>query len=94
MQVLLTEDEASQEIQNRILLRPSEERETTRIKPNPNLKMLPVFMNPGPRKPVKEDVSKRLKSGLCLEVSGRVQHDTNEFRHSTTTNIVGPTTTV
>lgn len=94
MQVLLTEDEASQEIQNRILLRPSEERETTRIKPNPNLKMLPVFMDPGPRKPVKEDVGKRLKSGLCLEVSGRVQHDTNEFRHSTTTNIVGTTTTV
>lgn len=90
--VLMTEEEASQEIQNRILLRPSEEREATRIKPNPNLKMQPVFVDPGPRKPVKENVSKRLASGLCLQVSGRVQHDTNELSHSTATNIVGTTT--
>lgn len=76
--VLMNEDEASEELQNRLLLQPSEEREAARIKPNPTLKIQPVFVDPGPRNTVKEHLSKRLSNGLCLERSGRVQHDNND----------------
>ncbi|PIN25796.1 Activating signal cointegrator 1 [Handroanthus impetiginosus] len=78
--VLLNEDEASEEMQNRILLRPPEEREENRIKPNPNLKIQPIFIDPGPRKTAKDKfLDKGLGNGLCLEISGRVQHGTNEL---------------
>ncbi|CAA0820840.1 Unknown protein [Striga hermonthica] len=77
--VLLNEDEASEEMQNSILLRPPEEREEVRIKPNPNLKIQPVFIDPGPRIAAKEKSLTTLSSGLCLEISGRVQHRTNEL---------------
>lgn len=76
--VLMNEDEASEELQNRLLLQPSEEREAARIKPNPTLKIQPVFVDPGPRKPTKENLNKCLSNGLCLEISGRVQHDRND----------------
>ncbi|XP_027156017.1 activating signal cointegrator 1-like [Coffea eugenioides] len=76
--VLMNEDEASEELQNRLLLRPSEERESARIKPNPTLKIQPVFVDPGPRKSVKENLNKCLNNGFCLEISGRVQHDNND----------------
>ncbi|KAL8457425.1 hypothetical protein ACS0TY_035327 [Phlomoides rotata] len=78
--VLLNQDEASAEMENRILLRPLEEREEVRIKPNPNLKVQPVFIDPGPRKtPKDKNLKKGLNSGLCLEISGRVQYGTNEL---------------
>ncbi|GER38572.1 activating signal cointegrator 1 [Striga asiatica] len=77
--VLLNEDEASEEMQNSILLRPPEEREEVRIKPNPNLKIQPVFIDPCPRKASKEKSLTSLSTGLCLEISGRVQHGTNEL---------------
>lgn len=85
----MNEDEASKEMQNRILLRPSDEREATRIKPNPNLKIQPVFMDPGPRRAVKENLNRCMQKGLCLEISGRVQHDNNELGHPNANNVLG-----
>ncbi|KAK2973542.1 hypothetical protein RJ640_010597 [Escallonia rubra] len=84
--VLMNEDEASEELQNRSLLRPPDEREANRIKPNPTLKVQPVFLDPGPsKKNVKGNYSNKGPSnGLCLEISGRVQHDTNELRRVVT----------
>lgn len=44
--------------------------------------MQPIFIDPGPiEKPPKGKRSgKGLSKALCLEISGRVQHDTNEFK--------------
>ncbi|CAI9757534.1 unnamed protein product [Fraxinus pennsylvanica] len=42
LQVPLNEDETAEELQNRILLQPPEEREAIRIKPNPNLRIQPI----------------------------------------------------
>ncbi|KAH6797346.1 transcription regulator/ zinc ion binding protein [Perilla frutescens var. hirtella] len=78
--VLMNEDEATEEMQNRILLGPPGEKEDIRIKPNPYLKIQPIFIDPGPRKtPKDKTLSKGLSTGLCLEISGRVQHGTNEL---------------
>lgn len=85
----MNEDEVSEELQNRILLQPSEEREVARIKPNPNLKIQPVFVDPGPRKTAKENLKKCLSNGLCLDISGRIQHDNNEFNHFITDDRLG-----
>ncbi|XP_059640396.1 uncharacterized protein LOC132282668 [Cornus florida] len=77
--VLMNEDDVLEsEMENRIL-RPPDEREVNRIKPNPNLKIQPIFLDPSPsRKPVKGNNSnKGLSNGLCLEISGRVQHNTS-----------------
>ncbi|KAE8674711.1 putative methyltransferase PMT2-like isoform X1 [Hibiscus syriacus] len=82
--VLLNEDEALElESKNRILLRPPDEREANRIKPNPNLKLQPVFLNPVPSKRPSKSKQPRKSpvNGLCLEISGRVQHDSNELKH-------------
>ncbi|KAE8124042.1 hypothetical protein FH972_018953 [Carpinus fangiana] len=81
--VLLNEDEASElESENRIL-RPLDEREVNRIKPNPTLKVQPVFVDPGPsKKPDRgRQPNKSLTGGLCLEITGRVQHDSNEMKY-------------
>ncbi|KAK2664038.1 hypothetical protein Ddye_002612 [Dipteronia dyeriana] len=85
--VLLNQDEASElESENRILLRPQDEREVNRIKPNPSLQVQPIFIDPGVTKkqPVKgkKQTNRYLPSGgLCLEITGRVQHDNNESKH-------------
>ncbi|XVE56952.1 hypothetical protein DITRI_Ditri04bG0052500 [Diplodiscus trichospermus] len=82
--VLLNEDEVSElESENRILLRRPDEREVNRIKPNPSLRMQPVFLNPAPgKKPSKsKQPSKSPAGGLCLEITGRVQHDSNELKY-------------
>ncbi|XP_021286169.1 activating signal cointegrator 1 [Herrania umbratica] len=82
--VLLNEDEVSElESENRILLRPPDEREMNRIKPNPNLRVQPAFLNPAPsKKPFKsKQPSKSPGNGLCLEITGRVQHDSNELKY-------------
>ncbi|GLU12360.1 hypothetical protein SLE2022_290450 [Rubroshorea leprosula] len=93
--VLLNEDEVSElESKNSILLRPPDEREVNRIKPNPTLKVQPVFVNPGPlnKKPSKDgQPSKSISNGLCLEITGRVQHDSNESKHFMTNKEVGMT---
>ncbi|CAI9265888.1 unnamed protein product [Lactuca saligna] len=82
--VLLNEDEASEQFQKSIMLQPVNEREVNRIKPNPTLEIQPVFIDPGHRKKKPEVktknsyVKKGVSTGLCLEISGRVQHDTSE----------------
>ncbi|KAJ6765160.1 TRANSCRIPTION REGULATOR/ ZINC ION BINDING PROTEIN [Salix koriyanagi] len=84
--VILNRDEVEElESENR-LLRPLDEgdRELNRIKPNPSLRIQPVFVDPGPiRKPAKGKQSNKgsLSKGLCLEITGRVQHDSNELKH-------------
>lgn len=83
--MLVNQDEVSElESENRIL-RPQDERERemNRIKPNPTLAIQPIFMDPGPStKPVKgKQRDKGLPNGLCLEVTGRVQHDSNQLKY-------------
>ena len=85
----MNEDEASGLESEHRILRPPDEREINRIKPNPTLKVQPVFMDPGPsRKPAKgKQQNKRLENGMCLEVTGRVQHDSsNESKYFITDN--------
>lgn len=81
--VLVNEDEVSElQSENRIL-RPQDEREMNRIKPNPTLKIQPVFVDLGfSRKSAKDRQShKGISKGLCLEITGRVQHDSNDLKH-------------
>lgn len=80
--VLLNQDDASELESGGSILRPPDEREASRIKPNPTLQVQPIFIDPGPRvNPQKEKRSnKSLNKGLCLEISGRVQHDRSEFK--------------
>ncbi|XP_010258368.1 PREDICTED: activating signal cointegrator 1 [Nelumbo nucifera] len=80
--VVMNEDEASElELDNRIL-RPRDERELNRIKPNPTGRIQPVFVDPGPgRKPsVGKQKNSRPSNGLCLEISGRVQHESSQLQ--------------
>lgn len=57
-----------------------------RIKPNPTAKLVPIFLDPGPteKKPnsssSKKD-NKKNRNGLCLEITGRVQHDRSELKY-------------
>lgn len=79
----MNEDDASGlESQNNIL-RPPDEREVNRIKPNPSLQIHPVFLDPGPREKSTKGRSstKAVSKGICLEITGRVQHDTNELKN-------------
>ena len=84
VQVILNRDEVEElESENR-LLRPLDEgdREANRIKPNPSLRIQPVFLDPGPiRKPAKGKQSNKgsLSKGLCLEITGRVQQAIKHF---------------
>lgn len=85
MQVLVNRDEAPELESEHRILRPVEERELNRMKPNPTVKIQPVLVNTGPsRKPVKGKQNKRAANGICLEISGRVQHDDNELRRRIT----------
>lgn len=79
------DDEVTELESQQSILRPQDEREVNRIKPNPSLRVQPMFVDPGPsKKPVKGKQSKkRLGNGLCLEITGRVQHDRNELKSST-----------
>ncbi|KAJ0988304.1 hypothetical protein J5N97_006660 [Dioscorea zingiberensis] len=79
--VLVNKDEASELESEYRILRPAEERELNRIKPNPTVRVQPVLVNVQPsRKAVKGKQNTRAANGLCLEISGRVQHDDNELR--------------
>ena len=64
-------------------MRPPDEREINRIKPNPTLQVQPIFIDPGPSEKLHKDKrsGKGLNKGLCLEISGRVQHDRCDFKH-------------
>nr|XP_043636199.1 activating signal cointegrator 1 [Erigeron canadensis] len=83
--VLLNGDEASEQLENSILLKPASEREVNRIKPNPTLDIKPIFIDPGPSKKngngKADHVKKGLSTRMCLEISGRVQHDSSELKH-------------
>ncbi|XP_057481014.1 uncharacterized protein LOC130767944 [Actinidia eriantha] len=82
--VLMNEDDISEIASENRILRPPDERELNRIKPNPTLKVQPIFIDPGHgRKPTKgTHLNNGLSStGLCLEISGRVQHDNNDLKH-------------
>lgn len=78
----MNKDDASELESEYRILRPPEERDINRIKPNPTVRVQPMFVETGPaKKTVKGKESKRLANGLCLEISGRVQHDDSELRH-------------
>ncbi|XP_024972820.1 activating signal cointegrator 1 [Cynara cardunculus var. scolymus] len=83
--VLLNEDEASEQLPKSILLRPADDREVNRFKPNPSLEIQPIFIDPGPSKKNADGkanhMNKGIAKGLCLEISGRVQHDTTELKN-------------
>ncbi|KAM5570748.1 hypothetical protein ABKV19_011405 [Rosa sericea] len=81
--VLLNEDEVSELESESLTLKPLDEREVNRIKPNPSLKVQPLFVDPGPRKkPVVKGrkENKNPTKGLCLEITGRVQHVNNDMK--------------
>ncbi|XP_054804898.1 uncharacterized protein LOC129307968 [Prosopis cineraria] len=81
--VLLNEDEVSElQSENRIM-RPPDEREVNRVKPNPNLKIQPIFVDPGLSSKSGKDrqPKKLLNKGLCLEITGKVQHDSNHLKY-------------
>ncbi|KAH0453740.1 hypothetical protein IEQ34_018064 [Dendrobium chrysotoxum] len=79
--VVLNKDEASEMESQYRILRPAEEREQNRIKPNPSVRIQPVFVNTEPsRNPDKRKQNALTANGFCLEISGRVQHDNNELR--------------
>ncbi|PIA62666.1 hypothetical protein AQUCO_00200582v1 [Aquilegia coerulea] len=83
--VLMNEDEAFEIGTDNRILRPPEEREVNRIKPNPTLKVQPVFVDVsnGKNTSRQKPKSKRPANGLCLEITGRVQHDGSERQRST-----------
>lgn len=80
----MNEDEVSEsDLENRIL-RPPDEREVNRIKPNPTVKIQPIFIDPGHGRspPVKGNrLNKNPQSGMCLEISGRVQHANDDMKN-------------
>jgi hypothetical protein len=88
-QVLLNQDEVSESQSDTRILRAPDEREINRIKPNPSLKIQPVFVDLGFGKKSANDrqankgkqSNKGLNKGLCLEISGRVQHDSSDLKY-------------
>ncbi|CAI8610045.1 unnamed protein product [Vicia faba] len=87
--VLLNQDEVSESKSDNRILRAPDEREVNRIKPNPTLKIQPVFVDLGFSKKSANDrqankgkqSNKGLNKGLCLEITGRVQHDSNDLKY-------------
>ncbi|KAK9116744.1 hypothetical protein Sjap_015691 [Stephania japonica] len=77
--VVVNKDEISEE---HGLLRPPDEREANRIKANPSVKVQPVFVTPTDSKGSTKGRSQSKKlstsTGLCLEITGRVRHDSND----------------
>lgn len=79
----MNEDELSELESESLTLKPLDEREVNRIKPNPTLKVQPLFVDPGPRtKPVAKGrkENKGPTTGLCLQITGRVQHVSNDLK--------------
>ncbi|KAL5544456.1 hypothetical protein UlMin_008240 [Ulmus minor] len=86
--VLVNKDEIEELESESSILRPPDERELNRIKPNPSLKVQPIFIDPKPRKNHEKSrqPNKSLANGLCLEITGRVQHQNKELTYSMTDN--------
>lgn len=86
-QVLLNEDDITELESGNRILGPPETKNVNRIKPNPTAKLIPIFLDPGPteKKPNSSSSSKRdnkkNRNGLCLEITGRVQHDRSELKY-------------
>ncbi|KAL5201680.1 hypothetical protein ABZP36_036034 [Zizania latifolia] len=82
--VVLNKDEATELESEHRILRPLEEKDQSqRIQPNPTIREQPMFIETGSVKPKTDRVrqSKRLaKNGLCLEVTGRLQHDDKDLQ--------------
>lgn len=78
----MNQDDVSELESESNILRPPDAREISRVKPNPTLQVQPTFIDPGPsERPHKEKRSgKSINKGLCLEISGRVQHDRGEYK--------------
>ncbi|KAG9451285.1 hypothetical protein H6P81_011250 [Aristolochia fimbriata] len=88
--VLMDSDGQNPESEYRIL-RPADEREVNRIKPNPTVAIQPAFVDPGqPRNPARGKENTKTPTGLCLEVSGRVQHDGTEGEQKIAAGKHGP----
>lgn len=92
----MNEDELSGFDSGNGILQPLDEREVNRIKPNPTLQVQPIFMDPGLQKKAanrKAPPKMAQANGLCLEITGRVQHESNELkqfkvdRHSVKENV-------
>ncbi|CAN6174305.1 unnamed protein product [Urochloa humidicola] len=82
--VILNKDGVTELETEHPIMRPSEEKEQSHhIQPNPTIREQPVFVETGPMKPKTDRAkqSKRLgKNGLCLEVTGRLQHDDKDLQ--------------
>ncbi|KAK4804456.1 hypothetical protein SAY86_004273 [Trapa natans] len=82
--VLVNEDELSEFDSGSGILRPPDKKEVNRIKPNPTLHVQPIFIDPGPLKKAsvnpKAPAKKARAICLCLEITGRVQHESNELK--------------
>nr|AFK42251.1 unknown [Medicago truncatula] len=86
--VLLNQDEVSESQSDNRILRAPDVREVNRIIPNPTLKIQPVFVDLGFSKKSANDrqaskgkqSNKGLSKGLCLEITGRVQHDSKDLK--------------
>lgn len=79
----MNEDEVSELQSDNRILRPPDEREANRIKPNPTLRIQPIFVDLGFSKKSTKDrqSNKGPSNGLCLEITGRVQHDSNDMKY-------------
>ena len=85
-QVLVNKDEVDELESESGILRPPDEREVNRIKPNPTVKVQPIFMDPGPTRKIPKKGSRKPTNkgptiGMSLEITGRVQHESNELKH-------------
>ncbi|CAN8254908.1 unnamed protein product [Cochlearia groenlandica] len=85
--VLLNEDDISELESGNRILGPPETKSVNRIKPNPTAKLIPIFLDPGPSEKKANSSSsskrdnKKNRNGLCLEITGRVQHDRSEIKY-------------
>jgi len=75
--VVVNENEASEMGSEYKILRPAEKGEFCRIKPNPSAQVQPRFIDPDPLRNISRGKQTRFRNGLCLEITGRVQHDVN-----------------
>lgn len=72
--VVLNREEAAELGSDYRILRPAEESEQIRVKPNPSVRIQPVFVKTGPRR-----AKNALSANAVLKITGRVQHDNKEL---------------
>lgn len=84
--VMVNENEASELGSENRIMRPPDEREASRIRPNPTVSVLPVFVDVGRTKEKRPQTNRR-PNGICLENTGRVQHDGVELQRPLAGNL-------